>query len=90
MSIGSSGAIGGRNLNAGEIDALAHGHVVAHLDPGVQSRVERSHAFVQRLASAGVPVYGLTTGCGPLAGQAIPAESRPLQQSVEITVGTLA
>ena len=68
--------IGTPDLRIDDIDAVAHGRAAARIDAAARSRLEGSYAFVQRLATARVPVYGLTTGCGPLASQPIPAERR--------------
>ena len=69
-------ALGASDLCIADIEAVAHQRAPVCLDPPVRSRLERSYGFVQRLAAMHVPVYGLTTGCGPLAAEAVPAERR--------------
>ena len=44
--------------------------------PPLANRWRRSYEFLRRLATSDVAVYGLTTGCGPLAGQRIDAAQR--------------
>jgi len=65
----------GSSLSIPDLAAIAGGAEVA-LAPGAELRLQRAYAFVQDLARSGAPVYGLTTGCGPLAGHAIPAAQR--------------
>lgn len=67
-------AIGAR-LDIDAVDAVARGARV-RLDDAASERLARSHAFARRLAERGDAVYGLTTGCGPLAGQRIDAAQR--------------
>src|SRR5512140_779531 len=69
--------IGSRTLSTADIDALARAAASAQLEAAARERIARSYAFVQELAESHVPVYGLTTGCGPLAAHAIPPERRP-------------
>jgi len=59
-----------------DIDAVAQGHAMVELDPTARGAVERCHAFVCALAESDSAVYGLTTGCGPLAGNRIDASQR--------------
>ncbi|MGD9765704.1 MAG: histidine ammonia-lyase [Candidatus Binatia bacterium] len=68
-------AIGAEHFRIDDVDALARG-ARAVLDPAARRRLERSHAFARRLAVSATPVYGLSTGCGPLAGQRISAAER--------------
>jgi histidine ammonia-lyase len=85
--------LGAPELSAGDIDAIARRSALADLATGARARLERSYAFIQALAARGQPVYGLTTGCGPLASQRIPAERREefqrnLVRSHAVTLGT--
>jgi histidine ammonia-lyase len=68
--------IGGRPLTADDVDAVARLVRPAVLAPDAPARIARCHAFVRELARAGTPVYGLTTGCGPLASHAIAPDAR--------------
>lgn len=68
--------LGAPRLSVRDIDALARPGGRACLDAAARTRLARAHAFVQALAARQTPVYGLTTGCGPLASQAIPPERR--------------
>jgi histidine ammonia-lyase len=67
-------AIGAR-LDIDAVDAVARGARVT-LDAAARERLASSHAFARQLAEQGVPVYGLTTGCGPLSGERIDAAQR--------------
>ena len=85
--------IGDRALAAEDIDAVARLERPVALAPGARARMARCHAFVQALTRAGTPVYGLTTGCGPLASQTIPPDAREqfqrnLVRSHATTLGT--
>jgi len=75
-------AVGATTLSVDAVDAIAHGATVA-LDPAAQARLRRSYAFAQRIAAGATPVYGLTTGCGPLSGQRIdPAQREAFQRNL--------
>lgn len=63
-------------LRIAQLDAVARQRARVHLSDAARARMERCYGFLQRLADTGVPVYGLTTGCGPLASQPIPPERR--------------
>lgn len=85
-------ALGGR-LALGEVDDIAYRRTPVELDRVARGAVERCHAFVRSLASSEAEVYGLTTGCGPLAGHRIDAEQREafqrnLIRSHAVTLGT--
>ncbi|MDX2171089.1 MAG: aromatic amino acid ammonia-lyase [Deltaproteobacteria bacterium] len=67
-------AIGAR-LSIDAVDAVARGARVG-LDDAARARLQHSYAFAQRLAAGTTPVYGLTTGCGPLSGARIDAAQR--------------
>ena len=84
--------LGAPRLTIHDVEALARQSVRARLDASAHVRLARSHAFVQALAARQSPVYGLTTGCGPLASQAIPPERREefqrnLVRSHAVTLG---
>ncbi|MBX3024341.1 aromatic amino acid lyase [bacterium] len=66
----------GDRLTVTHVDAVARRRAPAIVAPGAGERLARSHAFLQELAAGDAPVYGLTTGCGPLAGQRIDAAAR--------------
>jgi histidine ammonia-lyase len=66
----------GEPLTVAHVDAVARHRAPVALAPAAAAAIARSHAFLQRLADAGAPVYGLTTGCGPLAGARIEAAAR--------------
>lgn len=68
--------IGCAQLAASDVDALARQTAKADVSAETHRRLARSYAFVKHLAEARASVYGLTTGCGPLAAHAIPAERR--------------
>jgi len=64
----------------------------AVIAPSARQRIERSYAFLRELAHSSTPVYGLTTGCGPLASHTIPPERREefqrnLVRSHAVTLG---
>lgn len=75
MSTSPRVALGAR-LTIEQIDALARQAAAATLTAQARERLARAYAFVQSLAQRGTPVYGLTTGCGPLASQPIAPEQR--------------
>jgi histidine ammonia-lyase len=54
---------------------VASGAIVA-LGADVAGRMAASHRHLQALAASGRPVYGLTTGCGPLVDRAVAGEAR--------------
>src|ERR1700687_1006221 len=85
--------IGRPKLTVDDLDAVARLDATVQVGVEVRQRIERSYAFIQRLAQTQTPVYGLTTGCGPLASQPIPAERREefqrnLVRSHATTLGT--
>src|SRR5882724_1862214 len=69
-------AVGAPRLTIPDIDALARHAATASVDGDARYRLQRSYALVQRLAQTRTPIYGLTTGCGPLAAHPIPPERR--------------
>ena len=66
----------GERLGVADIDAIARHGAAVTLAAAARERVERAYAFVRELARGATPVYGLTTGCGPLSGNAISPEQR--------------
>ncbi|MBI1817499.1 MAG: aromatic amino acid lyase [Deltaproteobacteria bacterium] len=89
---GAKVAIGGAHLTIDMVDAVARRHAVVEIDRSAVLRVQRAYDFVKRLATTDTPVYGLTTGCGPLASQAIPPPAREqfqrnLVRSHAVTLG---
>ncbi len=66
----------GRRLLVAEVDAVARAGAPVAVAPAAAEAVARSHEFLQTLATSDTAVYGLTTGCGPLAGQRIDAAQR--------------
>jgi histidine ammonia-lyase len=92
MSPRNTLALGGR-LTLGDLDEIAHRGAALDLAPAARAAMERCHAFVRDLASSDAAVYGLTTGCGPLAGNRIDAAQREafqrnLIRSHAVTLGT--
>jgi histidine ammonia-lyase len=68
--------IGGASFPIAELAAVADGIAAVQLAGEARPRLERSHEFVKRLAAGTTPVYGLTTGCGPLASNSIGTDDR--------------
>jgi len=91
MSTRSRVTLGGR-LSVGDVDAVARRHALVEVAAAAREAVARSHAFVRDLASSDAAVYGLTTGCGPLAAARIEAGQRQafqrnLVRSHAVTLG---
>jgi histidine ammonia-lyase len=76
MSIRPAVQFGASALTAETLTLLAEGSAVAEVGVDVERRLQSSYEFVKRLAADNTPVYGLTTGCGPLASSSISAEDR--------------
>ena len=75
-------ALGGR-IGLGDVDDIAHRRAPAALTDSAPSAVEHCHAFICELADADDAVYGLSTGCGPLAGHRIdPARRAAFQRNL--------
>ena len=66
----------GTHLEIDDIDAASRGAATVVVPRDARRRVERAHSFVLDLTRVGTPVYGLTTGCGPLSGNEISPEGR--------------
>jgi histidine ammonia-lyase len=92
MSSRNTVALGGR-LAVGDVDAVAHRRATVRLDAAARAAMERCHVFVRAVAGSEAAVYGLTTGCGPLAVHRIDATQREafqrnLIRSHAVTLGT--
>jgi histidine ammonia-lyase len=79
MSSRNSVVLGGR-LTVDDVDAIARGGAAPALSGEARAAMARCYAFVQRLADSDAAIYGLTTGCGPLAGSRIAATDRAVFQ----------
>jgi len=66
----------GTSLTIRDVDGVARQMATVQVGADAARRLERSYSFLRQLAQAGTPVYGLTTGCGPLAANGIPPERR--------------
>jgi histidine ammonia-lyase len=85
-------SLGTARLAVADIDAVASQRATVRVDVDARARIDAGYAFMLELAHAQTPVYGLTTGCGPLASQSIPAERREefqrnLVRSHAVTLG---
>ena len=75
--------ITGDPLRPEDVLAVARGGAGVVLDPRALAALAEGRAVVDRLASAPVPAYGVSTGFGALATRHIPVESRAqLQRSL--------
>jgi histidine ammonia-lyase len=82
--IGYSGArtspacveIGAPPLTIDMVDAVARRNATVSIAPAARRGIERSYAFMLQVVRDGVPVYGLTTGCGPLATRPVSPGAR--------------
>jgi histidine ammonia-lyase len=79
MSPNTTVLLGERHLSLDDVAAIAHG-ATAELSAAAKPRLQRSYDYMRELAENGTPVYGLTTGCGPLAASGIAAADRELFQ----------
>lgn len=68
--------VGEQSFAIEQLVAVAERAAVVRVSGDARPRLERCYEFVKRLAHAGAPVYGLNTGCGPLASHSIDAERR--------------
>ena len=68
--------IGGEVLTIADVDLVARGAADVSFGAGARARAEKSHAFMKRVAASDAAVYGLTTGCGPLAHRRIDPRDR--------------
>jgi histidine ammonia-lyase len=69
-------ALGAAPLTILDVEAIAAGRAHVGIDAAARRGVEACQRFMLELAHRLTPVYGLTTGCGPLAAHAIPPERR--------------
>ncbi|MEM8687072.1 MAG: aromatic amino acid lyase [Pseudomonadota bacterium] len=67
-------ALDGRNLTCESLDAASRGRPQITLAPEGLARMARSRAIIDDRIARKVPVYGITTGLGALAGTALGAE----------------
>src|SRR5215470_7281012 len=75
MSSSTTVVLGGR-LTCEDVEDIACRRAAAALAPAAHAAVQRCHRFVRQLAASDAAVYGLTTGCGPLASHRIDAATR--------------
>ena len=75
MSSRHTVALGGR-LTCGDVEQIACRRAPAELTAAARGAVQRCHRFLCQLAASDAAVYGLTTGCGPLASHRIDAATR--------------
>ena len=76
----------GADLTIDDVEAVARGGTLAHLDVHARARMDEARAVVERLVAAGEVVYGITTGFGDLATTYIPpADARQLQENLLVS-----
>lgn len=68
--------LGAAPLTCARVDAVARLDARVEIDPAALERASASYALVLRLTEENFPIYGLTTGCGPLAVHGIDAARR--------------
>ena len=81
-------SVTGEDLTIGRVEAVARwGEEVDRLDAEVVSRLKASRSRVDRaLAEDAAPVYGVTTGFGPLAQVRIaPDQTRQLSRNLVLS-----
>jgi histidine ammonia-lyase len=66
--------IDGESLDIASVVAVARGGARVELHASARERLQRVRAHVERLATSGAAVYGVTTGFGKLSDIAIPAD----------------
>jgi len=76
MTLTRTISIGAAHLTIEDVDAVARRSASAEVCADTRSRLDRSYAYVRAVAKTPMQIYGLTTGCGPLASQRIPPERR--------------
>ena len=84
----------GRPLALADVAAVARGGVRVSVGPEAARRVAEARRFVDEVAGATAPIYGITTGVGKLKDVVIPPEDRDaLQRNLVLShaggVGTL-
>lgn len=66
--------IDGKSLTIGEINAVARLGARVSLASSARKAMKKNRSFLERLVAKGMPIYGVTTGTGDLAREAIPPE----------------
>jgi histidine ammonia-lyase len=75
--------LGDGPLPAADVVAVARQGAKVCLSENASAAIEAARAHIDRLASSGVPVYGVSTGFGALATRYIePAKRHQLQRSL--------
>ncbi len=75
--------IGGAPLTTHDVAAVARHAAEVRISDGAAASVEAARAHIERLATSGVPVYGVSTGFGSLATRYIePSLRHRLQRSL--------
>ncbi|MEM1199232.1 MAG: aromatic amino acid lyase [Pseudomonadota bacterium] len=67
-------ALDGRSLTCESLEAASHGRPQITLAPEGLARMAASRAIIEDRIARKIPVYGITTGLGALAGTALGAE----------------
>ena len=67
--------LNGTGLNLNELARAAHGKYQVSLCPEGLARMARSRALIDRVIADGTPIYGITTGLGARATEALDAET---------------
>ena len=70
----------GRTLTPAQVAAVAREGEEVRLDDAARARNGAAAEALGRLVEAGTPVYGVTTGVGPLRSYPVPSEERGGQQ----------
>ena len=72
-----------KRIQLAELAAIAEGERELQLDAASQTRLRNSAAALSRQLAAGAPIYGITTGYGPLAEYPIePKQRQALQRKL--------
>jgi len=74
--------IGDGLLSAAGVAAIARDRSEATLSDGAHRRIADSHTALLKLAAAGTPIYGVSTGLGAVADTAVPAGDSDRQRRV--------
>jgi len=75
--------ISGDELTLEQVHQVAVARAPVALSEKSRDRVDRSRAVVESLVAAGRPIYGVTTGVGPLCNRLIPPErAEELQHNI--------
>jgi histidine ammonia-lyase len=62
----------GHDLDPESLAAIARRGAAVEIDPSARARIEAARALVERAATEGRPVYGVTTGLGSRVGEPVP------------------